>query len=200
MVLDLPGINDSIGPYVSDGIEFAELFRQKELEQAQEHIEKLLSGFSASCQEHNVKHTEFEYQGSPSLNIIRESFFFDLLVIGMRTHFHFETSNFAEESLEKLLTHTIIPILAVPERVQALNKILILCDGNPASIRALQRFSHIAKRSNFQIKLLATIKQEQEAQFYLKRDRVGKGLTSLVLSHHRTYGSRITAVPKINDI
>lgn len=169
VVLDLPGINDSIGPYVTGGIEFAELFRQKELEQAQEHIEKLLGEFSTSCQEHNVKHKEFEYQGSPSLNIIRESFFFDLLVIGMRTHFHFETSNVAEESLEKLLSHTITPILAVPERIHTLKKILILCDGNPASARALQRFSHIAERSNFQIKLLATMKQEQEAQFFLNR-------------------------------
>ncbi len=169
VVLDLPGINDSIGPYVAGGTEFAELFRQKELRQAEEHIKNLLDNFYATCQEHNVKHKEFEYQGSPSINVIRESFFFDLLVIGMRTHFHFETSNTAEESLEKLLSHTITPILAVPEQLHILKKVLILYDGTPASARALQRFSHIAERSNFQIKLLATMKKEQEAKFFLNR-------------------------------
>lgn len=169
VVLDLPGINDSIGPYVAGGVEFAELFRQKELEQAKEHIENLLKVFSKTCQENNVKHKEFEYQGTPSNNIIKESFFFDLLIAGMRNYFHFDPSSASEESLEKILTHTITPILAVPDRMHILKKVLLICDGTPSSARALQRFSHIAEKSTFHINLLATMKDEKEAKFFLNR-------------------------------
>ena len=169
VVLDLPGINDSIGPYVAGGVEYAELFREKELKQAQEHIERLLHQFSETCQANNIKHREFEYQGSPSENIIKESFFFDLLIMGLRNYFHFDPTQVKEESLEKILDYTITPILAVPESNHSLKNVLILCDGTPSSARALQRFSHIAERNTFRITLLATMKDKKEADFFLSR-------------------------------
>ena len=90
VILDLKGIDDAVGPYVPGGTSLVEMLEKKEEKEAQEHIDTLLDMFRTSCSEDNVKHREFEYQGSPSNNIIKESFFYDMLIIGMRTFFHFE--------------------------------------------------------------------------------------------------------------
>lgn len=169
VVLDTPGIIDSVGPYVPGGVDLAEMYEEQEIEEAQEHIDKLLKTFKSTLGRSHVKHREFEYQGNPSSNIIKESIFYDLLVIGLRTFFHFETSDKPGDSLEKILDHTITPILAVPAHFEEIKKVLIVCDGTPASARAMQRFSHIAEGAHYEITLLVHNKKQEEADFYLTR-------------------------------
>lgn len=169
VVLDYPDIDRKIGPIAPGGMELAEMLEKKELQEAQAHIDKLVDTFSGICTEQNVKHREFEYQGRPSESIIMESAFYDLLVIGMRTYFHFETSNKPGNSLEEILDHTITPILAVPEDFKKIENVLIVCDSTPASARAMQRFSHFAENSGYNITLLMEHKEEEYAEFYLKR-------------------------------
>jgi nucleotide-binding universal stress UspA family protein len=169
VILDLEGIENLTGPYVPGGLELVEMLEEKEKRDAQEHIEKLLNEFKESCAKENVKHREFEYQGSPSKNIIKESYFYDMLVLGMRTYFHFETSNMPGDSLDKILDHTITPILAVPENYNEIHKVLIVVDNTQASFRALQRFSHIAENGDYEITLLMKSNDDEEANFYLTR-------------------------------
>lgn len=169
VVLDIPGIIDSVGPYVPGGVDLAEMYEETEIEKAQEHIDKILKAFKSTLGRSHIKHREFEYQGSPGSNIIKESFFYDLLVIGLRTFFHFETSDKPGDSLEKILDHTITPILAVPDHFKEIKKVLIVCDATPASARAMQRFSHIAEGANYEITLLVHNKKQEEAEFYLNR-------------------------------
>jgi nucleotide-binding universal stress UspA family protein len=169
VILDLKGIDDAAGPYVPGGGDLVDMLEKKEQQEAQEHIEALLDEFKTSCAEDEVKHREFEYQGSPSNNIIKESFFYDMLIIGMRTFFHFETSNLPGDSLEKILDHTVTPIFAVPDHYKKIEKVLVVGDKNNASFRALQRFSHIAENSGYEISLLMKSNNEKEADFFLTR-------------------------------
>ncbi len=169
VILDLKGIDDAVGPYVPGGTSLVEMLEKKEEKEAQEHIDTLLDMFRTSCSEDNVKHREFEYQGSPSNNIIKESFFYDMLIIGMRTFFHFETSNLPGDSLDKILDHTVTPIFAVPDNYKKIEKVLVVGDKNNASFRALQRFSHIAENSGYEISLLMKSDDKKEVDFYLTR-------------------------------
>lgn len=169
VVLDLLEIEKKIGPIAPGGIALAELLEKKELMEAQKHIETLTESLSSACKSYRVAHNEFKEQGSPSKNIIKESFFFDLLIIGMRTFFHFETSDRPGDSLDEILDHTITPILAVPQSFQQLKKVLVVLDSTPASVRALQRFAHFAENADYEITLLMEHKDETYARFYLKR-------------------------------
>ncbi len=169
VVLDFPDIDKKIGPIAPGGMELAEMLEKKELQKAQEHIDQLLNSFSKVCSEQNVKHREFEYQGRPSENIILESPFYDLLVIGMRTYYQFGTLDRPGDSLEEILDHTITPILAVPGQFKKIENVLIVCDANSASARALQRFSHFAENSEYNVTLLMEHKDEEYAEFYLTR-------------------------------
>ena len=91
-------------------------------EEFHEMVEGLLQKFSEKCEAADVRHVEFEMQGSPADSIIEESVFFDCVVIGMRTFFTYASGAGPDEiygteddepgdSLDQILDHSPAPVL-----------------------------------------------------------------------------------------
>ena len=76
VVLDIPGIEKSVGPIPVGGIYYAEQLEAAKQKEAQERISKLLDKFKKKCDREGIKHRVAEFQGSPSDGIIKESIFF----------------------------------------------------------------------------------------------------------------------------
>ena len=167
VVLDTPEIDNSIGPIAPGGVKLAERLESKKLSEAQTYIDTLLNDIAAECEKEGISHIEEEFQGNPSTGIIEESNFYDLVIMGLRTNYHFETDGNHEDTLDKVLNHTITPILAVPENYQPIKNVLIVCDGTLSSVRALQRFAHLAENENYSITLLMHSKEDEFAEYYL---------------------------------
>lgn len=148
--LDAPTIKRSIGPVPAGASYYAKKLSQAKIKEAEKHIKQMLDEFKKTCDDYGVKHTEANRQGLPSSMILEESKFFDLLVIGKRTFFHWETSDEPGESFEEILDESITPILAVPKQYDMPDvqenpiNVVIAYDGSYGASRALHRFAQLA--------------------------------------------------------
>jgi nucleotide-binding universal stress UspA family protein len=166
-VLDIPGIRKSIGPMPVGGIHYAEELEEFKEQEAHKHIQALLKNFKEKCQKARIRHCEVEEQGSPSKRIIHDSIFYDLVIMGFCTYYHFETRNKPSHCIDKILDHTISPVLAVPNFFKPINKVLIAFDGSLPAACALQRFAHLAYPYQLEITLLMSSNNIEVANYYL---------------------------------
>lgn len=175
VVLDIPGIEGSIGPVPIGGIHLAEKLEKEKKEEAQQRIEELIEKFKATCKKAGVQHREAERQGSPSIQILNESIYYDLLIIGLRTYFHFETSEKYGSPLDKLLKESVTPIYGVPEKLPFSGKpdrkirVLVAFDGSPLAARAMQRFSQLIAPELYEFTLLNSSDDKKGGETTLSR-------------------------------
>jgi nucleotide-binding universal stress UspA family protein len=173
VVLDIPGIKKSIGPIPLGGLYYAEKIEKSKVNDAEERITQLLKNFKEKCENSRVKYKEAKSQGSPSECILDQSIYYDAVVIGLRTHFHFETQDKPGDSLDELLDETITPVYGVPEKLDIPNipeekiKVLIPFDGSFPAARAMQRFAQLANPDLFKITLVTSEETRVNANYYL---------------------------------
>lgn len=169
VILDIPGIEKSIGPVPRGALYYAGKLEEFKKQEAQERIEHLLKNFKKTCEKANVSHKEAEYQGCPSDKILETSNFYDLIIIGLKTHFHFETREKAGDSLAEVLDYAITPVLAVPAEYRPFKKVLIAYDGSIAASRTLHDFVHFANVYQFEIALLNSHNNKDTGHYYLEK-------------------------------
>lgn len=157
MVVDTPGIHESVSPISPGAAVYAKKAENRLEAEAHERISETLEKFASRCEKAGVKHEEVEDQGDPVEAIARESAFFDLLVVGLRTHFHFQTTEGEGDTLQDLVGKLSTPILAVTERHVPLSEkmnVVVAYDGSPAAVRSLRQFTQLAAFSNPNIAVL----------------------------------------------
>ncbi len=160
VVLDIPGIEKSIGSIPPGGVYYAERLEEKRRQEAEDRVQALLDKFKVRCEEAGVRHEEARNQGSPSERIVLESIYYDLVMVGLRTHYEFDAEGKPGESLEKLLDQSITPIYAVPEHFNIPNPkdrpvhVTIPFDASFPAARALQRLGQLMQPDVTHIKMV----------------------------------------------
>lgn len=180
VILDIPGIEKSIGSIPPGGVYYAERLEEKRRNDAEERVQVLLENFKKKCDAAGVRHEEARNQGSPSERIVLESMYYDLVITGLRTHFNFEVSDNPGESLEKLLDQSITPIYAVSETFKIPDPekrhihVVAPFDASFPSARALQRIGQLMQPEITDIRLVMSSDDEafataalENAQAYL---------------------------------
>ncbi|NOZ47722.1 MAG: universal stress protein [Chlorobi bacterium] len=173
VILDLPGIEKSIGAIPLGASYYADHLEKSKKSEAKERIDKLIKKFSEKCKAAGVKYRAANRQGSPSDWIVKESIYYDLIIIGLRTYFHFETQDDKGDSLEKLMQDSITPIYAVPKNIKIPDinktklKALLAFDGSLPAARALQRFAHLAIPEVSPVIILNSSENKDEADYLL---------------------------------
>ena len=174
-VLDVPGIEKSIGSVPIGGIYFSQNLVEAKKQEELDRIMELVSKFEAKCKEEKVRYSVAECQGSPSDQIIHESMYYDLVIIGLRTYYQTKELNIEGESIEKILDSTITPIIAVPEKITSIPskggdfRVLVAFNESPPSVRALHRFAQRGCGENYQVKILMSGDEEKESREALKK-------------------------------
>ena len=175
VILDIPGIEESIGPVPIGGIHLADKLEKQKTQEAKERIETLLDDFKKTCQANGIVSREAERQGSPSKKILEESNYYDLVFIGLKTYFNFETSEDSGRSLDVLLKESITPIYGVPatlpflEKPERKIKILMAFDGSPLAARAMQRFAQLVIPELYEITLVNVSEEKEHGLSYLSK-------------------------------
>jgi nucleotide-binding universal stress UspA family protein len=173
VILDIPGIEEEIGPVPLGGLHYAEKLEKARQTEAKERIHLLLEKFRAACGAKGIPNRESERQGSPSERIIQESFYYDLLIMGLRTFFHFETEEKPGDSLLKVLDHTVTAVCAVPKEVRLPDlarekmRVLLAFDGSLPAARALQQFADLGTPETMRVTLLMSHDDEHTAAHLL---------------------------------
>ena len=175
VVLDIPGIEKSIGPIPAGALHFAEKMEMAKKTEASQRIESLMKKFRDRCELEGVAYTEAHEQGYPSDQIIELSKYYDLMILGLRTFYHFETSDQAGESLDNLVKESITPIFGIPRNyyINVLGgqkvKVLIAYDGGLQSARALQRFAQLSNSDYMDITILNSSEDKKAGNYVLDR-------------------------------
>ncbi len=170
-VLDIPGIERSVGSVPLGGIYYADRIIEAKKVEAVEHVTKLLEKFKEKCRQKEVSYRISEQQGSPSSVIIDKSIYFDLVVAGMRTFYQHEPDEVGI-SIEKVLGSTVTPIMAVPKGFTAPDhkvKVVLAFDASQPAARAMHRFAQLVDTAQFEVKIIRAGGEKPDADYCLTR-------------------------------
>jgi len=175
-VLDVPGIEKSVGTLPVGGIYYADKLVEAKKHDELDHIADLVANFKAVCGREGVSHRVSQFQGSPSTEIIKESLYYDRVVMGMRTNFRCDAKPIDPgDAVENLLDDTITPFVVVPRELPDFPtagkpwKVLVAFNSSLPSARAMHRFAQMADQQLYQVKIFRCGGEESESRASLLR-------------------------------
>jgi len=168
VVVHVPGIVMPIGPLLMGVANWSGDMDQHAIEDVNDSIRALLRNFHQVCKREGVQHSETEVQGTTPDQIMFQSIFYDLVIMGFRTSYSLKKQD-VEISLDSLLSHSITPVLAVPLEFKPIKKVLLAFDGSMQAARAMQRFSHLARVKDAETTVLMSHPEQDTASYYLNK-------------------------------
>lgn len=170
VILDIPGIERSIGSVPLGAIHYAHILEETKMDEAKDSIRKLLYKFKERCSREGIKHFEAEEQGSPSFSIMRESIYYDAVIVGLKTYFGCCSDEHSELALSDLLEESVTPIFGVPVNLsfpKFKTRTVIAFDGSRNSAKALQRFAQLTDPNSYSITIITSDPKREAAEFML---------------------------------
>ncbi|MBK9730726.1 MAG: universal stress protein [Chitinophagaceae bacterium] len=100
-----------------------------------------ISKFESICKQRGISYQVHLDKGVPVNELVRESLFADLIVIGYRTFF----SNVMGEAsfLKDVLLDAECPVMAVPDQFNPMESLLLSFDGKAPSVYAIKQFTQL---------------------------------------------------------
>ena len=196
-VLDSEGIMDSVAlPFATDLLDFPRPNAVSKFQDAAEKLNQVGKHFTATCVEQKVKAHLRSLKGSPAHGILDLIRFHDLGVMGLQSHFHFETETSPGDTLKQVLAQTAVPILRTTAfDTDPLRRAFVAYDGSPASTRALHAFARFQQGYAPEVRIITQNHDDKtgghlldEAQKFLQFHGITDVTTELV------HGSLIDAL------
>ncbi len=176
-IIDLPGIQSASGPVPIGGAHYDVQLEEQQLKETEEKAKTILDDFARICEERQVNAALHADTGRPFSEIIEESKFHDFIVMGKRTFFEY-TANETYGTLEQILKNGLAPVLAVPDSVRKIEKVLVAYDNSAPASKAVHMFLLLGIWNACDITLL-TVNDDAEA---------GQALLGNLADFFRSYG------------
>ncbi len=122
--------------------------RQKELEEKDEETRtesKLL--FEKACQDAGLPYTVHKDRNIAIRELLHESIYADLLIIDKTETFTHYSEDPPTRFIRELLEQVQCPVIIVPPGYFAMNKIILLYDGEPSSVYAIKMIDYTIESS-----------------------------------------------------
>jgi nucleotide-binding universal stress UspA family protein len=133
------------------------------LANARRLVQRFLNDFARDCDAASVRHRILEDVGAPQEQIVRESQRFDLVMLGLRTYFHFETQEGPDETLQRVLKASPRPVVTVPEELTEGKSVLVAYDASLQAARTLQVFQALGLDNSRPLHVLSVHSDMAEA-------------------------------------
>lgn len=105
--------------------------------------DKAVSNFENACQKVPLNYTVHHDRNIAIQELLHKSIYTDLLIIDSKeTLTHYEEKP-PTQFIRDLLTDVQCPVLLVPPKYKAIDKIVLLYDGEPSSVYAIKMFSYM---------------------------------------------------------
>jgi len=187
-VVDTEGIMDAIAlPFHAEMLDYPHPKAINMLKDARKKLDTAQDKFQETCLEKNIPSDVRRLKGNPADGILDLARFFDLLVMGLQSHFHFETEEEPGDTLAQVLDLAPIPILLTPAfETDPFRRALIAFDGSPSSTRALHAFVNIWPVYQPEVRIVTSVQNKDlgghlldEAQRFLQSHGVEDITTEL---------------------
>lgn len=139
------------------------------VEDARRKVEQFLASFSIRCAEEGVSCKLLEDIGHPTDQISLEAQRYDLILLGKQTHYQFETQQFADETLTKVLQASPRPVVSVPEKLGSGSSIVVAYDGSIQAARTLQAFQSLRPDMSQEIHIVPVDSDRAQAMRHAER-------------------------------
>jgi nucleotide-binding universal stress UspA family protein len=170
-VIDRPSIEQLAAGAQPGAFQMSEHTVSSMLNDAKRHAEELIAQFRMTCDLEKVAHEDIIYTGSPCDGLLDEGKTADLIITGLRTFFHYPTREGPGDTLEQLLKIPVCPVLAVPEKSELPQNVVIAYDGSRGAARALQAYAHVTPDipEIFPVTLLCVASDYDKNKFHLEK-------------------------------
>ncbi len=139
-VIDLPGI-ERAGAGAGPGASYyAHKAEEAKIKDAKEKMAGFIAEFQQVCEALKIKYEVRSPEGVPFEEIVDEANFADLIYIGAKTFFHFETTTEPGETVMRILKYASCPVMAVPEKIEFPENVVVALDSSKESARGLREF------------------------------------------------------------
>jgi len=175
-VIDRPRISRPEPVPPGGGAFKVEADRQR-LTDARQQIESWLDEFRTRVAEAGVPGKAIEATGDPEQQIRLTSHSHDVILLGHRTYFRFETQKGPCNTLEEVLHNAPRPVVTVPESLPATDTVMLAYDGSLQAARTVQQFVYSGLGDGVDVHVVTIAEDQDEAK--AKAERAVE-----FLSHH----------------
>lgn len=171
-ILDVPGIEKAAVGAGLGASYFAKRSIDSKLEDASARTKEFMREFEETVRDAGIPYEMYLKMGDPVDVFMEEGKTADLIIMGLRTFFQFETTQQPDDELiRRLLKDPVCPILGVPKKVQPHRTIIIAFNGSSASARAMRLYTHISPNipDIYAVKVLTVTDSVEEGQYLLSR-------------------------------
>lgn len=99
--------------------------------------------FTKACKQAELEFTIHRDRDIAIQELKHESIYADLLIIDSKETLTHYTEKLPTRFIRELLSDTQCPVLIVPQKYKAIEKIILLFDGEPSSVHAIKMFSYL---------------------------------------------------------
>jgi nucleotide-binding universal stress UspA family protein len=168
-VLDIPGIDRSEGSVPLGATYYAEQAVEHKEKEAKERIDAVAEAFQQRCEKTQIDFRALSLEGDPMERIEEESKYYDLVIMGLRDSYYFETEEGERKSIRNLLGRAVSPILAVTETFKPIKELLLAYDGSLLAARSLHEAALLSLPLKVKFTLLTSHEDQDKAQGLLDR-------------------------------
>jgi nucleotide-binding universal stress UspA family protein len=130
-----------------------------------ERIEQAVSAFESACAAEGIRHDVKQKEKQTANQLISLSRYHDLMIFGLRAIFEYDiSSEQPEDTLARLLSAGMGPIIAVSDKIRSIGKVLIAYDGSMESAKTMKRFVQLRLWSDAMLKIVTFHKSEDKAR------------------------------------
>jgi nucleotide-binding universal stress UspA family protein len=139
-----------------------------QLADASRRVDEFLQQFVARCPA-DVVCRSIKAVGHPHEQIVLEAERFDVILLGQRPQFHFETQDRDSDTVRKVVLNSPHPVVIVPQQLPVGETVLVAYDGSPAAARALQAFAACGLGEGKEVHVISVQSERQVAERRLER-------------------------------
>ncbi len=139
-VIDLPGISKQEAGAAAGASYYAHKAEETKIKDAKQKMSGFIADFRSVCDKYKVNYEVHSTEGVPFEEIIKVANFADLIYIGIKTFFHFETTSKPGETVMRILKYASCPVAAIPENIEFPQHVIVALDHSKESARGLREF------------------------------------------------------------
>jgi nucleotide-binding universal stress UspA family protein len=166
-VVDLKQLQ-RVGPVPMGAGAYAEKLRKMRADITEERVEKALAKFGKTCREANITYKIEREAGDPFELMISHARYNDLTIFGLRSLFDYGFTTEPRDTLIRLVSQGVRPIIAVSPQFREIGKVLIAYSGSMESAKAMRHYVQSRPWPNVSLRVVFFGKKNQYSDNRLK--------------------------------